>query len=350
MDENYNSDPGEELITQDTPAEAAPAENIPAQDIPAEDALAEDAPVQEVPAEDLPAEDIPAEEAPAPEIPAGGISFGGGANNAYIRQFAAAPRYGRTLEEIEQDEGNASAAVSEETRERIRASAKRRNPGQDAAGEGLSSAFPNQPSSGWMIGGKVVLVDPLDNEAPAPRQAAGHAYANEGLIYPESNGNTVVFPPAGGGYVQPIEEDVSEAPAQETPPQGIPRTGFQRLISTKKNFAVFTVIAGVIHILWNFLYFITLANRNIVMSATESSLISQGQTSYTITFESPLIGVLKFFMFLLPVFAVVWALLFKKADSKKYYYNKKTVIFFLCLIALAMLIAVIDLTALHLLG
>lgn len=342
MDENYNSDPGEELMTQDTPAE----------DIPAEETAAQDMPAQDLPAEDIPTGDAPAEDVPAPEIPAGGISFGGGANNAYIRQFAAAPRYGRTLEEIEQDESNPSAAVSEETRERIRASAKRRNPGSDAAGDATPSATPQQSSSGWMIGGKVVLVDPLDNEAPASRQAAvsRQATANEGLIYPEDNDGTVVFPPAGAGYVQPIADDMPDSPAQETPPQSIPRTGFQRLISTKKNFAVFTVIAGLIHILWNFLYFITLANRNIVMSATESSLISQGQTNYTITFESPLIGLLKFFMFLLPVFAVVWALLFKKADSKKYYYNKKTVIVFLCLIALAMLIAVIDLTALHLLG
>jgi hypothetical protein len=205
-----------------------------------------------------------------------------------------------------------------------------------------------QAPSGWMIGGKVVLVDPLDDETPAaaPRQSAAPGQ----LIYPAAEDATTVFPPQQG-YVQPIEEEEApEAPVEDAAPQSAPQTGFQRLISTKKNFAVFTVIAGILDILWEFLYFVTIANREIVMGTTESTLRSQGQTAYTIIFESPLIGLLKVMMFLLPVFAVIWAILFKKADSKKYYYNRKTVIFFLCLIALAMLIAVIDLTALHLLG
>ena len=330
MEDNLNNLPGEELQTEDLPATEFPEETIPAPEAP--EAAEPAAPAPAAP-----------EAAPAP-----GISFGGGANNDYIRRFAESPQYGRTLEEIEQDE-MISAGVSEETRERYRAQAKRRMAETESAGVRLPQSAPKQQANpGWRIGGKVVLVDPLDDELPtSPRQAP----AQEPLVYPEPAGEAPAVPQQPYGYVQPIaEEEAAEAPAEEAPPQSVPKTGFQRLFSTKKNFAVFTVIAGAINILWEFLYFVTLANRSIVMSATESTLISQGQTSYTIIFESPMIGLLKFFMFLLPLFAVIWAILFKKADAKKYYYNRKIVIFFLCLIALAMIVAVVDLTALHLLG
>ena len=287
--------------------------------------------------------------APQPETE-GGISFGGGANNPYIKEFAASPRYARTLDQIEEAEQGADGGVSDEMRERYRASAKRRmSEGEPDAIRTAPVSPRQQPASGWMIGGKVVLVDPLDDEtsgdaAPQP------AYAQESLVYPDSADQTAVYPPQPGKAVPGSEETAPAPYVPEGAGYTVPITALQRLISTKKGFTVFTLITGILNILWDFLYFVTVANRELVMGATESSLRSQGQTSYTITFESPLIGLLKVVMYLLPVFAVVWAILFKKADSRQYYYNKTTVIVMLCLIALAMFITVIDLTALHLLG
>ena len=282
--------------------------------------------------------------------PEGGISFGGGADNPYIKQFAASPKYSRTLDEIEEDEQSAAGGVTDEMRERYRASAKRRMAEGEADPVRSAPVSPRQqPASGWMIGGKVVLVDPLDDElpgAPAPQSFQ----TGDPLVYPEPEKDAAVYPPQPG-EAAPVS---GEAPAAPYVPEGagytVPFTGLQRLISTKKAFTVFTLITGILNILWDFLYFVTVANRELVMGATESSLRSQGQTSYTITFESPLIGLLKVVMYLLPVLAVVWAILFKRADSQKYFYNKKTVIVMLCLIALAMFLTVIDLTALHLLG
>ncbi len=86
------------------------------------------------------------------------------------------------------------------------------------------------------------------------------------------------------------------------------------------------------------------------MSSTERALQLQGQTSYTLIFESPMLSILKVFMYLLPILAVVWTILFKKTDGKGTYYNRKIVIVFVCLIALTMLFTVIDLTSMHLLA
>ncbi len=288
--------------------------------------------------------------------PEGGISFGGGADNPYVKQFAASPRYARTLDEIEEDEQSADGGVSDEMRERYRAAAKRRMAEGEADPIRTAPVSPRQqPGAGWRIGGKVVLVDPLDDEltgAPAPQAAP----AADPLVYPEADDGTAVYPPPQPGYAAPgyAAPAYPEAPQAPYVPEGagytVPITTLDRLISTKKGFKVFTLIAGILNILWDFMYVMTVANRELVMGATESTLRSQGQTSYTITFESPLIGLLKVVMYLLPVLAVVWAILFKRADSQKYYYNKKIVIAVLCLIALAMFITVIDLTALHLLG
>ena len=305
-------------------------------------------------AQETPVENIPAQDAPEAQAPADGISFSGGAENAYIRQFAETPQYGRTMEEIEQE---GASTVSEETRERFRAQARRRQAETGAPSYTQDRASRPQPnaSSGWMIGGKVSLVDPLD-DAPSsyipPRQQASYPDA---LVYPETPGDgTVEFTPQrDADYVQPaaVGDDVPmNAPAGETPEHSVPKTRFEQLFSTKKNFAVFTIIAGVINALWDFLYLFTVMLRSVAMSTAENAMRLAGRTAYTFTFESPLIGLLKFFMFLLPVLALVWAILFKKADGQKYYYNKKIVIVFLCLIALSMLLAVIDLTALHLLG
>ena len=85
------------------------------------------------------------------------------------------------------------------------------------------------------------------------------------------------------------------------------------------------------------------------MADMERTLLLQGQTTYTLYFESPVLGLLKFFMILLVILTLVWLILFKKTDNKGIYYNRKIAIAFVCLIAFTMLLLVIDLTSLHLL-
>ncbi len=278
--------------------------------------------------------------APQPGEENGGISFSGGANNEFITQFAAEPQYDRTLEEIELDEKSpAKSIVDEAARERFRVQARHRREelfGASAPAEssGVRIKAQGQADTGWMIGGKVSYVDPLEEE---PQPASSVPAAQD--AQPEK---------PKGGYVQPLadEEYAGEDAAPDLGP--IPVTFLERFLSTNKGFAVFSLIMGCVNLLWNVLYVAGLILRTMEFDAAERMLLLQGQRNYTIIFNWPVLPVLKVIMYVLPVLALLWAFLFKRADNKKDYYNKKTVIVLLCLIALAMVFTVIDFTWLHL--
>ena len=288
----------------------------------------------------LPGEEQPAA-APAPEAQPGGISFGGGADNQFIRKFAADPQYDRTLEEIAIDERKTAGGAAEDARrEKIRAQARRRMTEHAAQYDSpyLTGQQPEaQPQPMARPMRRSMFIDPLEEEIEAEEAAAREAYrAPEAPYYAP--------PEAAGPAAAPAAEE--EAPAETE----APLSGFAAFLSESKGFSVYSVVVGAVCILYSLLYFFTVMLRSIVLSNTERTLLLQGQTAYTITFTSPFIGLLKVMMYLLPVLFVVWAIVFKRTDGKKYRYNKKTVIALLCLGGAAMLVTVIDLMALHLMG
>lgn len=284
---------------------------------------------------------------PQPGEQAGGISFSGGANNEFITQFAAEPQYDRTLEEIELDEKSpAQSIVDEATRERFRVQARRRR--EELFGPASAEERPGvrlkaqQAESGWMIGGKVSYVDPLEEETPSAPAAPASAPPA-----PQPQGE--VPAKAAGGFVQPLAEEDYAGDYADPAPGAIPVSFLDRFLSTNKGFSVYSLIMGCVYILWNVLYAAGLILRTMEFDAAERMLLMQGQRNYTLIFDWPMLPVLKVIMYVLPVLALLWAILFKRADNKKDYYNKKTIIVLLCLIALAMVFTVIDFTALHLL-
>ena len=281
-------------------------------------------------------------------IPAGGISFGGGADNEYIKAFATKPKYNRTLEEIELDEKKGAGAVNEDIRARVRADAKRHKEEFEAQQAAILSQ-----------------TKPASAPEPAPAVADEDAYARYQRIMQSGAADTGSPEPrtASAGrfsLIDPLEEETEYADAdgedtlaeEDIVPEGpqIPESKFRRLFSASKGFSVFTLIAAIFNILWDILYVVAGITRSVMMSNTELALQAQGQTSYTLIFESPMLSILKVFMYLLPILAVVWTILFKKTDGKGTYYNRKIVIVFVCLIALTMLFTVIDLTSMHLLA
>ena len=294
------------------------------------------------------------EEAEEKTIPAGGISFGGGADNEYIKAFASKPKYNRTLEEIELDEKKGAGTVNEDVRARVRAEAKRHKEEFEAQ----QAAILSQTKAAA-----------APESAPAPETAEEDAYARYQRLMQASDTaadtptlRTAAAVPSGGriSLIDPLEEETEYTDEigedtldeEEIVPEGpqIPESKFRRLFSASKGFSVFTLIAAIFNILWDILYVVAGIIRSVMMSSTERTLQLQGQTSYTLIFESPMLSILKVFMYLLPILAVVWTILFKKTDSKGTYYNRKIVIVFVCLIALTMLFTVIDLTSMHLLA
>ena len=283
-------------------------------------------------------------------VPASGISFGGGADNEYIKAFASKPKYNRTLEEIELDEKKGAGVVNEDVRARVRAEAKRHKAEFEAQQAAILSQ--SKPAA-------------APEPAPAPAAAEEDAYARYQRLMNSDAADTESAAPRGASagrisLIDPLEEETeyTDEIADDTPdeedivPEGpqIPESKFRRLFSASKGFSVFTLIAAIFNILWDILYVFAGITRSVMMANTERTLQLQGQTSYTLIFESPMLSILKVFMYLLPILAVVWTILFKKTDSKGTYYNRKIVIVFVCLIALTMLFTVIDLTSMHLLA
>ncbi len=273
---------------------------------------------------------------------AGSISFGGGANNEYINQFAADPHYDRTLEELEKIEQTPSQGfLDEETRERFRRQARLRR-AQSEAPAGAAKASDSvlldgkAADPGWRIGGRASYVDLLADERDQPPVTDAPPAQSEAQ-------------PASHGFVQPLAEDEPEFAYYTEQPRE-PDSLFQRLFSTHIGFAVFTLVTGAFNLFWSMLYFSGLISRTVMFDTAERALLLQGTRSYVIEFSSPILTVLRVLMYLLPVLAVVWALVFRSAENKKHYYNKKTVIVFLCLIVLSMVLTVVDMMALHLIA
>ena len=276
----------------------------------------------------------------------GGISFSGGADNAYIKAFASKPQYDRTLEEIEMDEKNGTGTVDMDRRARVRAEAKRHQ--EEFAAQQVAILSETKPIS-----------RDDNDDIPAPYKYAD-PLADRTTVLPDMRG----VPQSGGriSLIDPLEDDVpydadpdaltedgEYADDEAEQESQAPRSAFRRIFSDSKGFSVFTLIAGIIAAFCDIMYIIGGISRSVMMANAERTLLLQGQTAYTLYFESPMLGFVKFLLILLLIFTVIWMILFKKTDNKGIYYNRKTVIVFVCLIAFTMLLLVIDLTSLHLL-
>ena len=266
----------------------------------------------------------------------GGISFGGGAQNAFVREFAEKPQYERTLEEIEREERSiAEGYVDPVRRERLRNEFRVRSAN--------SVHIDGTADPDWRIGG-------VENSQRVAQTGAGYPTGdlpfNSMYVQPLSDESPVQQVP---GQQIPLQQD-PYAPAPAVLPPLPPESGLNRLISQNTGFSVFTIVTAAINLLWAILYIVTCTARGMEFSSAERAMALQNQLNYTLTFQSPLLGPLKFFMYLLPLLAVAWAIAFKVTDSKGSAYNKKTVIVFLCIVAFSMLITVFDIASLHLLG
>ena len=286
----------------------------------------------------------PAGSAPAENEPEGGISFGGGAQNAYITAFASKPQYERTLEEIELDEKKGNSTVDQDRRARMRAEAKRHQ--EEFAAQQIAILSGTKPIE-------------RDDDIPSPHKYADTRTDKTAVLpdmrsVPQNNGRISLIDPLEDDVPYDADPDAVNADGEYADDEAseeaqAPRSAFRRIFSDSKGFSVFTLIAGILSIVCDIMYISGAITRNVMMADMERTLLLQGQTSYTLIFESPMLGLLKFFMILLVILTLVWLILFKKTDNKGIYYNRKIAIAFICLIAFTMLLLVIDLTSLHLL-
>ena len=134
--------------------------------------------------------------------------------------------------------------------------------------------------------------------------------------------------------------------AVPTAVSAIPPSRFTQLFGESKLLAVLTLIAGIGGIGWVLLYIGMLMERESLFTQTIQTMAVQGQYEYSVTFTSPLLGVLRGVLYLTPVFALVWALVVALCGKKnKFLGHKAVIITVLCVFALVGIVAVFDIAA-----
>lgn len=228
-----------------------------------------------------------------------GISFGGGADNEYIKEFAQ-----------KREEAEKSGGTEEQIREEIRSIRP------------MADVFPAAEPEKRAI--------PM-NAASQPRN---HSW---------------VMPPEEDAFDEPdrAPERVHLPPEEETDVK--PELhGFKKVFSENAFLSAATLLGGIFSAVWAVLYIVVLNIRASMFTSAQATMLSRGQTSYSLTFDSPLLGVLKVLIYFIPVLAVLFAAALKTADNKGHRYGRKMIIAVLCVIVFAGVLAGFDIGFAHL--
>ena len=124
--------------------------------------------------------------------------------------------------------------------------------------------------------------------------------------------------------------------------RGISKNRIKLLLGTSKPASVLTLLNLGVYGVWLVLYIVCTMIRASLFSQAQSQMAMSGQTQYTVTVSSPLFTALKFILYLLPVFALVWALVIRNEDKKEVICDKKLIIAALAVIICAAFTAFID--------
>lgn len=115
-----------------------------------------------------------------------------------------------------------------------------------------------------------------------------------------------------------------------------------------KAFFVVSLINGIIYTVWFFIYIVCLILRSYAFNTAQNTMALGGYSAYTIEVSSPVFGVLKFFVFLLPVIMLIWTVMLKVCDSKnKTLCDKWIIIATIVADALCAFAVTLDITTLH---
>lgn len=114
------------------------------------------------------------------------------------------------------------------------------------------------------------------------------------------------------------------------------------MLGTSRPAAVFTLLNLILYGGWMIAYIVCTYIRAFVFSQAQTKMAMQGQLQYTVTVSSPVFTVLKIMLYLLPVFALAWAVIIKTEDKKAILCSKKLIIAALVVVICAAFTAFID--------
>lgn len=80
---------------------------------------------------------------------------------------------------------------------------------------------------------------------------------------------------------------------------------------------VFSLVNFFLYAVWFASYVICLMLRSSAFNSAQASMALSGQMNYTVEVTSPFFGVLRVFLYVLPVFIIVWLVALKICDKKR---------------------------------
>ena len=180
-----------------------------------------------------------------------------------------------------------------------------------AAGQ---QAVYSQPE-GQSYAADFAATDPIADQTPA--YIVPHAPE---AVYEVATGeqNVNTYRASRGDYLD-------RASAMYVPPAQRPK--FQYLFGENRFLSVMSLVSSVLCIVWFLLYCWSLLERSNMFEEAIMTMQMQGQTSYVVNYTSPMIGVLKAFLYLLPALAIVWMAAVVSASKKNQYIGSRKIIF-----------------------
>ncbi|MBR5411396.1 MAG: hypothetical protein IK104_12060 [Clostridia bacterium] len=124
--------------------------------------------------------------------------------------------------------------------------------------------------------------------------------------------------------------------------------GFKGVFSENAFLSTTTIILGVICAAFDIVFFITLFMRDIMFGNALSAFPLNGY-SYTVTFDSPLLTLLKILLYLVPFAAIFFGAALIVTDKNKQYFGKKMMIVLVVLLLIAVACTGYDMSFSHLL-
>ena len=273
---------------------------------------------------------------------AGGISFGGGSENEYVREF-----------ERQRDSALNSGGTYDLIREEILSIRPR--------GAGAPENEEDVPAPSFVPAGKTVPSSPAPASGETAQQGFRlpenlqpylHAAEQRKNVPQEKREQAAVTEPENGnnGFSFSYDEETPapENPSEEEDPSASPGR-FASVFSEDRFLSVSLLIAGIVSLLFSVVHIVVYGIRASMFSNSEALMAARGIASYTLNFSSPVLGFLKFLLFLVPIGAVLFTVALKLADGKGLGYNKKTVIAVLSVVLFAGVMAALDVAVTHLL-
>lgn len=111
---------------------------------------------------------------------------------------------------------------------------------------------------------------------------------------------------------------------------------------------VLSLVNFITYAVWFAAYIICLILRASAFNSAQASMAISGQTTYTVEVTSPFFGVLRFFIYLLPVILLIWTVILTVTDRKrKELCDNKIIIAVFGIDAVCAITAAVDIMAAH---